>query len=87
MDYDREVRALAAETLALSAIIGAVCDRIARSSPEGREIIQAAFDDAAYFVEHVALVFGPTASPEQTLAALKVTEQIRAIALPGNEAP
>jgi hypothetical protein len=78
MDVDKELNSLHAETLAFGAILAYVFDRLARSDPALKSAISAGFDDAANFVEDFAIKRGKSASPEHTVKALRVVEDLRA---------
>jgi hypothetical protein len=73
-----EVHALAGETLALQAILFGILPRLAALSPESRAAITAGFDDAANFVEHIALKLGDQAHPAHAAKALEIVEGMRA---------
>jgi hypothetical protein len=83
MDYDKEILALTAETLALSYIVGNVLSRLARNTSL-RPAIAEGFDQAADVAQSVAIQFGKSAAPEQTVKALRIVEEMRAMVL-GNE--
>jgi hypothetical protein len=80
MDSEKEIRALAAETLAFSIIVGSVLSTLAKDASLRAAII-AGFDQAADIADSVAVRFGKTASPEHTLKALSIIEEIRAMVL------
>ena len=81
MDYDREINSLAAETLALQAILSSVLDRISRDDPRAREAIKLGFDDAASYVEHIALKLGSISPPDHAAKALQIVEGLRTMTL------
>lgn len=87
MDYTAEINSLASETLALSAVVAGIAGRLAALSPETRKAVGLGLDDAANLVEQVAMIFGPKASPQHTVAALSVVEQIRDMTFPGEQGP
>jgi hypothetical protein len=80
MGYEHEIKSLAAETLALQAILIGIMDRLAKSGPEMRSIVASGLDDAANYVEHIALKY-TSAAPEHTAKALQIVEGLRATAL------
>jgi hypothetical protein len=80
MDSEKEIRALAAETLAFSIIVGSVLSTLAKDASLRAAII-AGFDQAADIADSVAVRFGKTASPEHTLKALSIIEEMRAMVL------
>lgn len=81
MDHVYEVRSLASETLAVQAIFIGVLDRLAKSISDLRTAIAAGFDDAANYVELVAIKLGAAAAPEHTVKALQIVEGMRATTL------
>jgi hypothetical protein len=83
MDTEKEVRSLAAETLALSIIVGNVLSKLARN-PSLRPAIIEGFNQSADVAESVAIQFGKAASPEHTVKAFRIIEEMRAMVL-GNE--
>jgi hypothetical protein len=83
----KELDSLAAETLALTAIIGFVFRRLGDGDPNLAVAIASGFDDAANFVEHVAIKAGKAASPDHTVKALRVVEEIRAAAVGNHGKP
>ncbi len=81
MDHDKEITALAAETLALQTILTSVLNRLGATDPRIGEAIRGGFDDAASFVENMAIKFGKSASPEHSVKALGIVEQLRTATL------
>jgi hypothetical protein len=80
MDVENEIHSLAGETLALQTILGFLCYRLAATGPE-TAAIAGAFDDAADLIEIGALKFGKSASPQHSIHALRVVEELRTAAL------
>lgn len=76
-----EVESLAAETLALQAIVIGVFGRLAASNPGLRQAIGLGFDDAANYVEQITIKLGTKASPAHTSKALQIVEGLRSTAL------
>jgi hypothetical protein len=87
MDLEKEITALAAETLALQAILTSVFTQIGRLDPRIADAIRAGFDDAASFVEDMAIKLGKSASSEHTVKALSIVEQLRAGSLDKPDQP
>jgi hypothetical protein len=81
MDADSEIRALAAETLAIQTIVGQTLFHLARADPRIADAIRQALDDSANIVEQIAIQFGSKASPDHTVKALKIVEEVRTIVL------
>ena len=77
MDYDREVHSLSAETLAFGALIAFSLNRIGRTNPALASAVSHAFDDAANYVENFAIKLGKSASPDHTVKALRIIEELR----------
>jgi hypothetical protein len=80
MDIEKEVHALTAETLAFSIIVGNVLSKLAKN-PLLRAAIVEGFDQAADVAESVAVQFGKSASPEHTVKAVRIVEEMRAVVL------
>jgi hypothetical protein len=83
MDTEKEINSLAAETLAMSIIIGNVLSKLARN-PSLRTAIVEGFDQSADVAESVAVIFGKASSPDHAVKALRIVEEMRAMVL-GNE--
>jgi len=83
MDTEKEIHALSAETLAFSIILGSVLSKLAMDRTL-RFTITEAFNEAADVAQSVAVQFGKSASPEHTVKALRIIEEMRAMVL-GNE--
>jgi hypothetical protein len=80
MDIEKEIHALAAENLALSIIVGQVFGRLAKDASLRPAIVHG-FNQAADVAESVAVQFGKSASPEHTVKALRLIEEMRAVVL------
>ena len=72
-----EIARLHAESLATQTILVKLMVALAESGKVEKSILTGAFDDAADFVEALAIALGTKAAPEQTVGALKVVEQLR----------
>jgi hypothetical protein len=83
MDTEKEILSLSAETLALSIILGNVLSALARN-PVLRPAIIEGLNQSSNVAEDTAIMFGKAASPEHTVKALRIVEEVRAMAL-GNE--
>jgi hypothetical protein len=86
VDLEREIRSLSATTLALSIVVNNVFQRLAKD-PTLREAIKAGFKRAADTAETVAIAVGKTASPEHSVGALLIIEEMRSVALGNEEGP
>ena len=84
MDHDKEINDHSAQLLALTAVLAFVFGKIAQADPKLLSAISLGLDDAANFVENFAIKTGKTASPEHTVKAIRVVEEIRAATL-GNQ--
>jgi hypothetical protein len=91
MDHDDQIKALrtetnalSAETLALQYILANLMYQVRKVSPELGSAIELALNDAASGVENLAISLGKTASPQYSVKAIRVVEELRATAL-GNE--
>jgi hypothetical protein len=76
-----EIRYLGAETLALQIALVSVLSGLAKSDPKLAGIIREAFDNAANIAEEAAIRLGKAASPEHTVRALEIIEEMRVTAL------
>jgi hypothetical protein len=86
MDTEKEIRALAAETLAFSIILGNVLSKLARDPTLRASIVQG-FDQSADVADSIAVQFGETASSEHTIKALRIIEEMRAMVLGDDSKP
>ena len=80
MDTKKEIQALSAETLAFGIILSSVLSKLATDRTL-RFTIAEAFDQAADVAQSVAVQFGKAASPEHTVKALRIIEEIRTMVL------
>ena len=85
MDYDSEIIALNAETLAIQAVLSRVLRRVAWVDTRVAEAMRRGFDDAASHVEDVAFKLGKTASSGHTVKALAIVEDLRAATFGKND--
>src|SRR6476659_5601950 len=72
-----EIYALSAQTLAFEASITKVFYQLSKADPRFAAAIRQGFDDAASFVENFAIEKGKAASPEHTVKALRIVEELR----------
>jgi hypothetical protein len=84
MDVEREIHALAAETLALQFVLTQALFRLSNLNSNNREAIALAFDDAASIAESTAIHLGKAAPAEHTVKALRIVEEMRAVVF-GNQ--
>jgi hypothetical protein len=85
MDIEKEIHSLAAETLALSIVIGNVLSKLA-ADPALRSAIVRGFDQSADVAQTVAEQFGRAASPDHTIKTMRIIEEMRQMVL-GDERP
>lgn len=86
MDTEKEIHALSAETLAFSIILGTVLSKLAADRTL-RFTIAEAFSEAADLAQSVAVQFGKSASPEHTVKALRIIEEMRTMVLGAESKP
>jgi hypothetical protein len=87
MDVEREIHALAAENLAIQYVLTQALRRISRLNPEAKTAILQAFDDAAGVADSFAVFAGSTASPEHTVKAIRIVEEMRAVVFGNKDKP
>jgi hypothetical protein len=87
MNYDAEINSLSAETLAIQAILANVLREIGKADPMLRDAIKLGFDDAASMVENIALRLGKAASPDQSVKAIRIVEELRTATLGNPDKP
>jgi hypothetical protein len=87
MNYDAEINSLSAETLAIQAILANVLREIGKADPMLRDAIKLGFDDAASMVENIALCLGKAASPDQSVKAIRIVEELRTATLGNPDKP
>jgi hypothetical protein len=80
MNIEKEIHALSTKTLAFSIILGRVLSKLATDRTL-RFTITEAFNEAADVAQSVAVQFGKSASPEHTVKALRIIEEMRAMVL------
>jgi len=81
IDYEAEITALAAETLALQTVLVHVLGRLAVLDAGLADAIKFGFDDAASDAESTAIKFGKSASPDHMVKALHIVEELRTATL------
>ncbi|MFN0191595.1 MAG: hypothetical protein ACKVP5_06410 [Aestuariivirga sp.] len=87
MDVENEIHSLSGDTLALQTIIAELCLGLVSTNPHLRDTISKVFDNAANHCEDIAIRFGKSASPEHTVKALRVVEEIRTLVLGKQQKP
>ena len=81
MNYDREIRNLAGETLALQRILIALCSKAASLDRTAALLVGAAFDEAANHLENQTVAFGQSVPSEHLAHSLRVIEDMRTATL------
>lgn len=81
MNIEDEIYDLAASRLAHQTIIAELCHGLIAYDPRLRDIIAKSFDHASNHVEDLAIRFGKSASPQHTVKALRVVEELRTVVL------
>lgn len=87
MDYEREINALSAETLALQAVLTGVLNHLSRADPVLLSVIKSGFDDAASQVECMALKVDAADAPDHMARALQIVEFYRSLTLGNLDEP
>jgi hypothetical protein len=80
-ELGRELRLLAAETLALQQILSCVLYELKSGNAELAAVIGRGFDQAASQIENMAIKAGKSVPPEHLVKALRVVEELRVAAL------
>jgi len=83
MDAEKEILALSAQVLAMNILVASVFSKLVKNRALRPAIIEG-FDQAADVAERVAIHFGKAASPEHTVKALGIIEELRGVVL-GNQ--
>jgi 23S rRNA pseudoU1915 N3-methylase RlmH len=81
MDYDKEIDGLAAETLAIQTAMAHILEQLAQTDQRLAAAIKRGFDHAASDIEDLAIKLGKLASPDHTVQALLIIEQLRTATL------
>jgi hypothetical protein len=86
MDQQMQINSIAAETHAIQAIMTNVFYELKLLDPRFEDAIARGFNNAASFVEYVAIKAGRTSPPEHLVKSLRVVEELRATSL-GQDKP
>src|ERR1700738_3496208 len=81
MDLEKEIHSLAAETLALNIALCNVLHKLLRDNPTLRPAVIDGFNQSADVAADVAIMIGKSASPEHTVKALLIIEEMRGVVL------
>ena len=87
MNHDEETASLAAEALAVQAILTHVLFQIGKENPALAGAIKRGFNDAATDIESLAIKLGPTARPDHVADAIHIIEQLRTASLSDQDKP
>ena len=79
MDVEQEIYALSAETIATQYVLTQLLLTLSKLTPDLNRAVREAFDDASSIAEIVAINLGKTAKPEQTIKAMRIVEDMRAV--------
>jgi hypothetical protein len=82
MDVEHEINRLAAETAVLQVLLTQFLKSAASIDGPQRQAVMDAFDNAAQFLDVVAIKFGKAGNPQHTLVSIKILEQLRRVVLP-----
>lgn len=83
----QEIEALAGETLAIQVILTNVLRQMLTINPRAHGAIVAGLNNAANQIEDMAIRFGKTASPEHTVKAIRIVEELRTAVLGDHDKP
>jgi hypothetical protein len=81
VDFEKEIHSLAAEALALNIVLCNVLNKLLRDDPALRSAMVDAFNQSADTAESVAILLGKSASPDHTVKALRIIEEMRGVVL------
>jgi len=87
MNIEAEIHSLAAESIAVQAMLAHVLSRLAALDPHLAASIRQGFDDAASDAENLAIKFSKTASRNHLVKALAIIESLRATTLGQSDEP
>jgi hypothetical protein len=80
MDTESEIQKLHAETLALNIILSNVLHEFSKD-PALKAAMVAGFRRSADIAEHTAIMMGKFASPDHTVKAMRIIEELRTVVL------
>jgi hypothetical protein len=83
----QQIEALSGETLAIQVILVNVLRRLRTVDPTLADAIVAGLDDAANQAEYFAIRVGKSASPQHTVKALRIVEELRTAILGNHDKP
>lgn len=87
MADQHQIASLAAETLALQAVLTNVLHQISQTNPDLDGMIRLGFDNAANENENLAITAGGAAGPDHLVKALSVVESLRVMTLGDRNKP
>jgi hypothetical protein len=79
-EIKKEILALSAQTLAHGILLGNILSKLARI-PSVRAAIIEGFDQSSDVADSVAIQFGAAASPEHTMKAVEIIDDLRVMVL------
>lgn len=77
MDIQSTLNGLGAETLALQTMFAKLARNLSELSPAHAQAVRGMFDESSDFLEQFAVIAGKSASPEHTIKAIRIVEEIR----------
>lgn len=87
MDTQQQINGLNAETFALQAVLAQVLYELKSLDPRFADAIARGFDNAASFVENMAIQAGEASPPEHLVKALRIVEELRTASLGRHDQP
>jgi hypothetical protein len=87
MNYDLEINSLSGETLAIQGVLASVLCEIAKIDSRFYDAIKLGMDNAASKIEDIAIRLGKAASPEHSVKAIRVVEELRTATLGNPDKP
>jgi hypothetical protein len=84
---EQQIESLHAETLAFQVILTNVLSRLRAIDPGLASAITVGLNDSANQAEDLAIRFGKTASPEHTVKAIRIVEELRTAVLGNQDKP
>jgi hypothetical protein len=88
MDYEDEINALSAQTIAIQAVIAHLMEKLLiLGDPRLAVAVRGAFDEAAREIEDLAIQGSKSSDPRGFVKALSVVENLRTAAIGDHDKP
>ena len=87
MNLEDEIHSLSAETWALQTLFAELCHGLIDRDTTFKAVLADVFDHAANFVEDRTIAIGKGASPQHTVKALRIVEELRTVVLGNMKKP